>query len=175
MTALWQRLKPLWDDEKRRVQLLAAAGMAGLLLLAVSEWLPAETAAAPPNAAEAQEADYAAQLEQQMAELLGTVEGAGTVRVMVPVSPRDITGYAADTESRADGSAASTPVLVSGNTAGLVETVYAPEVLGVAVVCTGGDDPAVQASITALVQALTDVGTHHITVAKIAADKQEAR
>ena len=174
MTALWQRMKPLWDDEKRRVQLLAAAGMAGLLLLAVSEWLPAETAAAPP-AAEAQEADYAAQLEQQMAELLGTVEGAGTVRVMVTVSHREKTVYAADTESRADGSAASTPVLVSGNTAGLVETVYAPEVLGVAVVCTGGDDPAVQASITALVQALTDVGTHHITVAKMAADKEEAR
>lgn len=175
MTALWQRLKPLWDDEKHRVQLLAAAGMAGLLLLAVSEWLPAETAAAPPNAAEEQEADYAAQLEQQMAELLGTVEGAGTVRVMVTVSHREKTVYAADTESRADGSAASTPVLVSGNTAGLVETVYAPEVLGVAVVCTGGDDPAVQASITALVQALTDVGTHHITVAKMAADKEEAR
>ena len=174
MTALWQRLKPLWDDEKRRVQLLAAAGMAGLLLLAVSDWLPAETAAAPP-VAEAQEADYAAQLEQQMAELLGTVEGAGTVRVMVTVSHREKTVYAADTESRADGSAASTPVLVSGNTAGLVETVYAPEVLGVAVVCTGGDDPAVQASITALVQALTDVGTHHITVAKMAADKEEAR
>lgn len=174
MTALWQRLKPLWDDEKRRVQLLAAAGMAGLLLLAVSEWLPAETAAAP-SAAETQDTDYAAQLEQQMAELLGTVEGAGTVRVMVTVSHHEKTVYAADTESRADGSAASTPVLVSGNTAGLVETVYAPEVLGVAVVCTGGDDPAVQASITALVQALTDVGTHHITVAKMAADKEEAR
>ena len=174
MTALWQRLKPLWDDEKRRVQLLAAAGMAGLLLLAVSEWLPAETAAAP-SAAETQDTDDAAQLEQQMAELLGTVEGAGTVRVMVTVSHREKTVYAADTESRADGSAASTPVLVSGNTAGLVETVYAPEVLGVAVVCTGGDDPAVQASITALVQALTDVGTHHITVAKMAADKEEAR
>lgn len=174
MTALWQRLKPLWDDEKRRVQLLAAVGMAGLLLLAVSEWLPAETAAAP-SAAEIQDTDYAAQLEQQMAELLGTVEGAGTVRVMVTVSHREKTVYAADTESRADGSAASTPVLVSGNTAGLVETVYAPEVLGVAVVCTGGDDPAVQASITALVQALTDVGTHHITVAKMAADKEEAR
>lgn len=174
MTALWQRLKPLWDDEKRRVQLLAAAGMAGLLLLAVSEWLPAETVAAP-SAAETQDTDYAAQLEQQMAELLGTVEGAGTVRVMVTVSHREKTVYAADTESRADGSAASTPVLVSGNTAGLVETVYAPEVLGVAVVCTGGDDPAVQASITALVQALTDVGTHHITVAKMAADKEEAR
>ena len=174
MTALWQWLKPLWDDEKRRVQLLAAAGMAGLLLLAVSEWLPAETAAAP-SAAETQDTDYAAQLEQQMAELLGTVEGTGTVRVMVTVSHREKTVYAADTESRADGSAASTPVLVSGNTAGLVETVYAPEVLGVAVVCTGGDDPAVQASITALVQALTDVGTHHITVAKMAADKEEAR
>ena len=144
MTALWQRLKPLWDDEKRRVQLLAAVGMAGLLLLAVSEWLPAETAAAPPNTAETQDTDYAAQLEQQMAELLTTVEGAGTVRVMVTVSHRE-------------------------------KTVYAPEVLGVAVVCTGGDDPTVQANITALVQALTDVGTHHITVAKMAADKEEAR
>lgn len=174
MTALWQRLKPLWDDEKRRVQLLAAVGMAGLLLLAVSEWLPAETAAAP-SAAETQDIDYAAQLEQQMAELLATVEGAGSVRVMVTVSHREKTVYAADTESRADGSAASTPVLVNGNTAGLIETVYAPEVLGVAVVCTGGDDPAVQADITALVQALTDVGTHHITVAKMAADKEEAR
>ncbi len=174
MTALWQRLKPLWDDEKRRVQLLAAVGMAGLLLLAVSEWLPAETAA-EPLPAESQDADYAAQLEQQMAELLGTVEGAGTVRVMVTVSHREKTVYAADTESRADGSAASTPVLVNGNTAGLIETVYAPEVLGVAVVCTGGDDPTVQADITALVQALTDVGTHHITVAKMAADKEEAR
>lgn len=174
MTALWQRLKPLWDDEKRRVQLLAAVGMAGLLLLAVSEWLPAETAAAP-SAAETQDIDYAAQLEQQMAELLATVEGAGTVRVMVTVSHREKTVYAADTESRADGSAASTPVLVNGNTAGLIETVYAPEVLGVAVVCTGGDDPTVQADITALVQALTDVGTHHITVAKMAADKEEAR
>ena len=174
MTALWQRLKLLWDDEKRRVQLLAAVGMAGLLLLAVSEWLPAETAAAP-SAAETQDIDYAAQLEQQMAELLATVEGAGTVRVMVTVSHREKTVYAADTESRADGSAASTPVLVNGNTAGLIETVYAPEVLGVAVVCTGGDDPAVQANITALVQALTDVGTHHITVAKMAADKEEAR
>lgn len=174
MTALWQRLKPLWDDEKRRVQLLAAVGMAGLLLLAVSEWLPAETAAAP-SAAETQDTDYAAQLEQQMAELLATVEGAGSVRVMVTVSHREKTVYAADTESRADGSAASTPVLVNGNTAGLIETVYAPEVLGVAVVCTGGDDPTVQANITALVQALTDVGTHHITVAKMAADKEEAR
>ena len=66
-------------------------------------------------------------------------------------------------------------MLVNGNTAGLIETVYAPEVLGVAVVCTGGDDPTVQADITALVQALTDVGTHHITVAKMAADKEEAR
>ena len=80
MTALWQRLKPLWDDEKRRVQLLAAVGMAGLLLLAVSEWLPAETAAEPLPAAETQDADYAAQLEQQMAELLGTVEGYPTAK-----------------------------------------------------------------------------------------------
>ena len=41
-------------------------------------------------------------------------------------------------------------------------------VLGVAVVCEGGGSAAVQSRVTALVQALTGIGTNHITVAKMA-------
>lgn len=43
-----------------------------------------------------------------------------------------------------------------------------PRVLGVAVVCEGGGSAAVQSRVTALVQALTGIGTNHITVAKMA-------
>ena len=168
MTALWQRLKPLWDDEKRRVQLLEAAGMAGLLLLAVSEWLPAETAAAPPNAAEAKEADYAAQLEQRLTALISRVEGAGKTVVMVTLESGSESVYATDTDS--DGS--STHVLLgSGRADGLVETVQTPRILGVAVVCEGGGSAAVQGRVTALLEALTGLGASHITVAKMASTK----
>jgi len=41
-------------------------------------------------------------------------------------------------------------------------------VQGVAVLCQGGEDPAVQTRITALVQVLTGVGANHVTVAALA-------
>ena len=44
----------------------------------------------------------------------------------------------------------------------------AKEIGGVAVVCEGGGSAAVQSRVTALVQALTGIGTNHITVAKMA-------
>lgn len=60
--------------------------------------------------------------------------------------------YATDTD--ADG--ASTHVLLgSGRADGLVETVQTPQVLGVAVVCEGGGNAAVQNRVTALVETLT--------------------
>ena len=43
-SALWQRAvqrgAALWADEKKRINLLVGAGLAGLLLLAFSEWIP---------------------------------------------------------------------------------------------------------------------------------------
>lgn len=166
------RLRSLWADEKRRVQLLAAAGLLGMALLALSEWLPAAPAAQTVQpTVESTAEPYAARLEQQLTELLSAVEGAGRVQVMVTLASEAETIYAEDTDARADGSAARQHVLVNGSAAGLVETVRTPQVLGVAVVCTGGSDPAVQGRITALVQALTDVGANHITVAQMAAQQ----
>lgn len=41
------RLRTALADEKQRVNLLAFMGLAGLVLLAVSAWLPADDAAQP--------------------------------------------------------------------------------------------------------------------------------
>ena len=64
-------------------------------------------------------------------------------------------------------------LLGSGRADGLVETVQTPQVLGVAVVCEGGGNAAVQNRVTALVEALTGVGANHITVAKMASTNEE--
>ena len=51
LQALLTRLRTLWADEKKRTYLLLAAGLAGMLLICISEWMPASPAAAPASAA----------------------------------------------------------------------------------------------------------------------------
>ena len=50
LAPLAARLRAALADEKQRVNLLVCMGLAGLLLLAVSSWLPADssTQSAPP-------------------------------------------------------------------------------------------------------------------------------
>lgn len=156
LAPLAARLRAALADEKQRVNLLVCMGLAGLLLLAVSSWLPADssTQSAAPAAMTDSTADYAAELETRLTALISRVEGAGKTAVMVTLESGSESIYATDTDS--------------GGADGLVETVETPRVLGVAVVCEGGGSAAVQSRVTALVQALTGIGTNHITVAKMA-------
>ena len=164
------RLRTALADEKQRVNLLVLMGLAGLVLLAFSAWLPADDAAQPAPAAAQETADYAAQLESRLTALIRCVDGAGDTAVMVTLESGSESVYATDTDR--DGG--STHVLLgSGGADGLVETVQTPRVLGVAVVCEGGGTAAVQNRVTALVEALTGVGANHITVAKMASTNEE--
>ena len=170
LAPLLQRLRAVWADEKQRVNLLVCTGLAGLLLLAVSAWLPGESTAQPEQPAVQTDtsADYAARLEERLTALIARVDGAGQRVVMVTMASGSESIYATDTDS--DG--ASTHVLLgSGGADGLVETVQTPQVQGVAVVCEGGGNATVQSRVTALVEALTGVGASHITVAKMASTK----
>ena len=168
LAPLAEKLRAVLADEKKRVNLLVCMGLAGLLLLAVSAWLPAESPAAPQPVQSEAYADYAAQLEARLTELIARVDGAGKTAVMVTLESDSERIYATDTDR--DG--ASTHVLLgSGGTDGLVETVQTPQVRGVAVVCEGGGSSAVQSRVTALVETLTGVGANHITVAKMAPSK----
>ena len=171
-SALWQRAvqrgAALWADEKKRINLLVGAGLAGLLLLAFSEWIPQQDPGeTQPAAAAAQsQASYAQELETKLQAVLAKTEGVGSVEVVVTLEQQEETVYVTDQETAADGSATVSHVLPGGS--GLVQTVRMPRVLGVAVVCAGGADAAVQNRVVTLVQALTGVGAHHITVAQMA-------
>ena len=116
LAPLAARLRTVLADEKQRVNLLVCMGLAGLLLLAVSSWLPADssTQSAAPAAMTDSTADYAAELETRLTALISRVEGAGKTAVMVTLESGSESIYATDTDS--DGS--STHVLLgSGGSA----------------------------------------------------------
>ena len=103
--SLSEKLRAACRDEKRRVNLLLAAGLGGMLLLLVSEWFPEEAAVPQTDAAPAATAapdSYAETLEEQLTEMICRMEGAGQTRVMVTLAGSQLTRYAADTERSAD-------------------------------------------------------------------------
>ena len=102
------------------------------------------------------------QLEAQLQDLIGQIDGAGATTVMVTLETGEETVYATDTQSGQTQSQ-ETHVLLDDGTA-LAQTVYYPQVCGVAVGCDGGGDVRVAARITELVGALLDVPSNRICV-----------
>jgi stage III sporulation protein AG len=161
-----------WLRQKGRGnQVILWLGIGGMLLVLLSELLPAENAAgaaAPAQSAAADTGDasaYAAQLESRLETLIGHLDGAGQTIVMVTLETGEQNVYAVDTRE-GDAESEQTHVLL-GDDSALTETVRAPEICGVAVVCEGGDQVHVVSEITQMLASLLDLSTSRIHVAKM--------
>ena len=148
-------------EKQNRTRLAVVLGGAAMLLLLLSELLPA-TPSEIPAASASQASAYREQLEAQLQDLIGQIDGAGATTVMVTLETGEETVYATDTQSGQTQSQ-ETHVLLDDGTA-LAQTVYYPQVCGVAVVCDGGGDVRVAARITELVRALLDISSTRICV-----------
>lgn len=148
-------------EKQNRTRLAVVLGGAAMLLLLLSELLPAKPAEIP-TASASQASAYREQLEAQLQDLIGQIDGAGATIVMVTLETGEETVYATDTQSGQTQSQ-ETHVLLDDGTA-LAQTVYYPQVCGVAVVCDGGGDVRVAARITELVRALLDISSTRICV-----------
>ena len=84
LAPLAAKLHAALADEKQRVNLLVCTGLAGLVLLGVTAWLPAGNSTQSPQTVQTDTAaDYATQLESRLTALISRVEGAGKTAVMV--------------------------------------------------------------------------------------------
>lgn len=167
VSAWVQSFRQRMQGDKKTLDLLLLLGLAGMALLCLSEWLPADAEPQEPaQAPVAQESvdSYTAQLETRLEEMITEVDGAGRCRVMVTLAAGKETVYATDTEE-GENTSRSEHVLLGEQA--LVESVQSPQIQGVAVVCEGGGDIVVQNTVTELIRALTGIGANHITVTKM--------
>ena len=152
------------QSSKGRTSLAVAVGVLAMLLLLLSELLPSGNTqkAAASTAQTATVSQYQTQLEQQLEELIRQMQGAGKTTVMLTLETGEETIYALDTQS-GQAQSQETHVLLEDGTA-LTETVYQPQIRGVAVLCEGGSDVRVAARITELLSALLDLPSNRICV-----------
>ena len=129
--------------------------MAGLVLMLLPEHSkePETVAAVVPEE----------NLQSKLEEILGRVEGAGKVAVL-------LTEYrGAEIFYQTEGDDERT-VLVTGtdrSETGLVRTTQSPVYQGAVVVCQGADSPAVRLAVVEAVSNATGLGTDRITVLKM--------
>ena len=168
----WMRWWKTWNKDKV-MRLLIWVGLVGMVLIAVSEWIPSrkdnaeESSSATLTATQVEQA-----LEKRITALLREVEGVGTCRVMVMLESDTQTVYAADTVTAtgADGSSSYSEHYLTVDTddgpVGLLLTHLQPTVKGVAVVCDGGGDPAVQERVIRVVSTAFHISERRVCVVK---------
>lgn len=177
MIGKWSTMLKACFAAAGRRRLLVAVGVLGIALLALSELLPRREPVSSDGAAPVVTARAVEQaLEERITTLLSAVEGVGACQVMVTLENTAQAVYAANTATQTvtgtDGgnslSSEETLLMVETDTGpvGLPVTELQPAVKGVAVVCRGGDDPAVCQRVVDLVTTAFHISDRRVCVVK---------
>lgn len=112
-------------------------------------------------------------VEQQLANILSNVKGAGRVEVMLTIKEGEEVLYQTDTnssQSDASGSESTNTVILSDKNrteSGLVRKVNGPKYQGAIVLCAGANDPKVRLTIIDAVSKITGLGADKISVLEL--------
>lgn len=132
-------VKQLLADKKKLSMLVLA--VLGILIILFS--LPGEKR--DGGSGESTLADYKQELEKELSELCSSVSGAGKCRVKVSFSEGEHVEY------RGANRISQTP----------------PRVLGITIVCEGGDKAEVKAALIECMSAMFDIGANRVAVLKM--------
>ena len=173
--------KEKWSKIVHRKNGLFLLGIAGILLIGFSGFFSTDSNTEPAADSSYQaESDYQKKIEEQLTEVIGQVQGAGEVTVMLTLESGPETVYAQNEQSQTstredeegtvqrDSSFQNEHILFDSGVGkqALVEEQLVPDIKGVAVVCSGGDDIAVIERITELVSVVLDLPSSRICVTK---------
>ena len=165
------RVKAL--DALKRCKYVALTAALGIVLLLLPGGNEKKQEGGAPDAAE--DFDRAA-LQEEMEEILSSLDGVGHLKLMLTVdggSAYELARDEAQTQKRGGENTgertqkSETVVLGSGVSAGVVVTRSRfPAFIGALVVCEGGDRAEVRLRVTQAVAALTGLSSERITVVK---------
>lgn len=167
-------LRKLKNDKKALLTVII--GILGMILVLLSE-IPIAGNGDSKAGKTSQSEFYSDDLERETEKLISQIEGAGQVSVMLTYEATEERVWAKDVSTKKEGGESADTeekhiiVDTSQGESGLTVKVIYPKVRGVAVVCSGGEDPIVNSRIKALVSALFDIGSNRISIARRAEEE----
>lgn len=169
-----------WVRSDKGRRLLLVLGAVGVLLLALPELFPQESARVTTETPDV----FIEKTEERLRTIIGSIEGAGECRIMVTLENGVEYVYATEqknnTDRQEDSDATSNKVIQrndneqtvivvdTGNgREGLLVTEIQPTVKGVVVVCEGGDREEVRERIVEAVTVALNISSKRVCVTKL--------
>lgn len=152
---------PEWIKKYRYPILILAIGLVLMWLPGKGEQTQAPSASAPP--AETQD------LASELGAILGKIEGAGKVQVMLTVAAGKTTIYQMDEDDTGTAIRKDTVIITDSNRnqQALIQQVLPESYRGAIIVCQGADSPSVKLAIVEAVSRATGLGADNISVLKM--------
>ncbi len=156
---------------RHKTTLLVIIGLAGMGCILLSELTakdekPIQTQS---MAADETDNDYETQLEERLTAMLSRMEGVGTVSVMVTVKGSTEQIFAEEVKESAgehNNQTQHAPVITKqdGDETALISRTEYPDIHGVAILCTGGDNAVIREQVCNAVSTILGIPVSHIYV-----------
>ena len=155
---------------KHKERYIVIACVLGVALILLSELVPSSSTKNADDSMDYQE--YIVSLEQKTQDIISSIDGVGKCKVMITLCETDESFYASNIEENTDSGHISKKneyVFYEDNNNDspvLIKQTF-PKVMGVAVVCQGGDNAFVKERVISAVSSLFGISSAKISVSKI--------
>ncbi len=171
-----------------KVKIIVLLGLVGILMILLSECGSKQSKEPQPTQQSTQVvmADYTSDLEEEITQIVSSIQGVGENQVMVTLASSEEYVYASETKDSLDRTEdvgtdnskktqikdvrESSLILVedeNGQKQALIQKQLEPTVKGVVVVCEGGDDIGVQQRVIDAVTVALDISSSKVCVTKL--------
>lgn len=159
-------------SENKKVKIIMIIGAVGMILILLSSFTGSENTKTEETSNGLNYSEYTVQLEKKLTDIISNISGVGQCKVMITLENSSENVYATDSEFKNnddtinqkdeyviyDSKNGETPVLIKE---------YLPQVMGVTVVCSGGDNIEIREKIIDAVTALFNISANRVSVSKI--------
>ena len=153
---------------KKNFTMLAVLALIGIVLLLASKCSSSksEAVSSPDTMENLDPATYAQEIEKRVEELCNKIDGVSSTHAVVTLRGGYRAIYASNSQSGTGNSKNQIVVLGSGsNEKPLLIGYENPEIAGIGIVCSGGNDARRREIIISVVSSAFDIGTNKIFVA----------
>ncbi len=190
MDSLKQKLKDIVSkvSTDKKTLFIVLAGIVGVVILVISEFIPegektknSDEEVQVSNYSIENHYEYAEMLEKKLTDIISSIDGAGTAKVMITLESSSEAVYAQNDKTDMESGDENNEKISKENDYVLIKTdsskeealllkIIQPEVKGVAVVCEGGDSIYVQQKIIETISAVFDISSSKIKVTKLSSE-----
>ena len=152
--------------QKKKTLLLLLLALLGILLMLLSRCGEDKAGAQTQNEPSALDpALYAEQIEEKVEALCNKIDGVSSAHAVVTLKGGYRAIYATDAQYGSSVNKSETVLIGSGSSEKALLIGYEnPEIAGIGIVCSGGDDAYVRAEIISMISAAFDLGSNKIFV-----------